>query len=98
MAVLNALAEFGFPIREPHQPHGNPSQPRFGQRLRKNVLVEYKVEQKVIWVIIELREQGFSLRKIAKVLNGMRVASKCDGRWHPEIVRRIIENFESTDS
>lgn len=99
MAVLDALAEFDIPIREPHQHHGNPSQPRFGQQFRKNILIDYKVEQRIIMVINELREQGFSFRKIAKVLNDMRVATKCDGKaWHPEMIRRIIDNIETPDN
>jgi hypothetical protein len=98
MAVLDALAEFDIPIREPHHHHGNPSQPRFGKRFRKKFLVDNKVEQRIILVVQELREQGFSLRKIAKILNDMRVATKCDAKsWHPEMIRRIIDNIDSTD-
>ena len=99
MAVLDALADFGFPIREPHYHHGNPSQPRFGRRFSKDILVDHKVEQKIILVIRELREQGFSFRKIARVLNNMRVATKCNGKaWHPEMIRRIVNNIYSTDT
>jgi hypothetical protein len=98
MAVLDALIRFGIPIREPHHHHGNPSQPRFGKRFRKKFLVDDKVEQRVILVVQELRTQGFSLRKIAKILNDMRVATKCDAKsWHPEMIRRIIDNIDSTD-
>jgi len=61
-------------------------------------LVDDGVEQRVIVVVRELREQGFSLRKIARILNSMRVATKCGAKsWHPEMIRRIIDYIERTD-
>jgi hypothetical protein len=98
MAVLDALTMFDIPIREPHFHHGNPSQPRYGQRFRKNILVNHQIEQKIILIIRELHEQGLSLRKIAGILNGMRVATKCRGKgWHPEMVRRVLGVNDATD-
>jgi hypothetical protein len=72
--------------------HGNPSQPSFGKHFHNNILVDYQTEQKVIAVVRELHEQGFSLRRIAKILNDMRIATKCHGKgWHPEMVRRVLD-------
>lgn len=90
-AVLEALARFEIPIREVHQHHGHPSQPRYGKWYRRNRLVDSKVEKRVIWIIKDLRMKGFSLRKIAQILNEMSVATKCQGKaWHPEMVRRVL--------
>ncbi len=97
MAVLDALAAFDIPIREPHQHHGNPSQPKFGKRFSKNVLVDSKIEQRIILTIEELHQQGFSLRKIAKILNATRVSTKCGGKgWHPEMIRRILDSLKAS--
>lgn len=96
MAVLDALYFFEIPIREPHYNHGHPSQPRYGQRVHNNALVDHLVEQKVIAIIRDLHAQGFSLRKIARILNGMRVATKCHGKgWHPQMVRRVLDATDS---
>jgi len=95
-AVLNALARFGIPVRDPHFNHGNPSQPRFGKRFQKRYLIDDAIEQRVIQVVSELRAQGLSFRKIAKVLTKMRVATKCLAKsWHPEMVRRIVESIDT---
>lgn len=94
--MLEALARFGIPVREPHQPHGHPSQPRYGKRSRKNLLVDFRAEAKIVLIIKDLKAQGFSLRKIAKILNATGVATKCHGKsWHPEMVRRILNATDS---
>jgi hypothetical protein len=99
MAVLNALANFGIQIREPHFHHGHPSQPRFGTKFKKNHLIDFENEQRVIRVAQELRAKGLSLRQIAKFLNEMNVATKCKRRgWHPEMVRRILNFADGTDN
>ncbi len=99
MAVLNALARFGIPIREPHQHHGNPSQPRYGQKFQKRKLVEHKVEQRVIHGVKQLHEKSLSLRQIAMVLNEMEIVTKNRGKkWHQEMVRRILLNINFTDN
>lgn len=96
MAVLDALYDFEIPIREQHYHHGHPSQPRYGQRYHNNFLDKYKVEQRIIVVIKDLHEQGFSLRKIARILNDMKIPTKCHGKgWHPEMVRRVLEGTDA---
>lgn len=98
-AVLEALARFGISIRKPHQHHGNPSQPRYGKRFQKKQLVDYKVEENIASIIKDLNAQGFSLRKIAKMLNDMSVPTKCRGKgWHPEMVRRVLGARDGTDN
>ncbi len=56
---------------------------------------EFKVEQKVITAVKQMREQGLSLRQIAKNLSAMGVPTKCAGKkWHPEMVKRMLEASE----
>lgn len=99
MAVLNGLARFGITVREPHFHHGHPSQPRYGQKFRNHKLIEHKTEQRIINVVKELHEKGFSLRQIAKVLSEMKIVTKGKGkRWHQEMVRRILQSISSTDN
>lgn len=97
MAVLEGLARFGIPIREPHYHHGHPSQPRYGKKLQNNELVDHENEQRVIQVIKELHDKGLSLREIARFLSKMKIATKCRGKaWHPEMVKRILSSLDST--
>lgn len=89
--VTAALAKFDIPIREPHLPHGHLSQPKFGKQIRKGKAVVHLIEQRVIETVRKLKEEGLSLRKIAEVLDQMKVPTKERGkRWHPEMVRRIL--------
>lgn len=94
MAVLDALKRFGIPIREPNHHHGRPSQPQFGKKFRKNVLIKHAAEQRVIDIINALRERGLSLREIAKILGDKQHGQ----RWHPEMVRRILLRGAPADS
>lgn len=99
MAVLDALARFGIAIREPHFHHGHPSQPRFGVKFRKNHLVNYEMEQRVVRMVNELHARGISVRHIARILNQMKIVTKCQGKaWHPEMIRRILEHSHFTDN
>jgi hypothetical protein len=90
-AVRNGLMKHGIEIREKSQHHGNPAQPKFGHRKVKKSLVDHKVEQKTIEAITQMKEEGLSLRAIARCLNQMKVPTKKRGKsWHPEMVRRIL--------
>lgn len=99
MAVLDGLARFGIPVREPHFHHGHPSQQRYGQKYRNHKLIEHKTEQRVISVVKDLHDKGLSLHQIAKILNDMKIVTKERGkRWHQEMVRRILQSISSTDN
>lgn len=69
--------------------------PPFGYRAEKGRLVEVPEEQKVIEEIAELREQGHSLQAIADILNHRGHTTKRGGRWHSEIVRKVIRRLPS---
>ncbi len=90
-AVSKGLRGAGIPIREAHKPHGRPSQPKYGYRLRKSRAVPARAEQRVIDAAHSMRDQNLSLRAIAKVFTEMKIPTKCQGKaWHPEMVKRIL--------
>jgi len=90
-AVRKGLIRAGIPIREPHKPHGHPSRPRYGQKIRKGKEEPHRYEQHIIEAIIDMRAKGLSLREIAKILTQMKIPTKERGKgWHPEMVKRII--------
>lgn len=64
----------------------------YGYKRHGNRLVEYPAEQKVVLMIQKLREEGFSLRKIAGRLNKAGIPSKKGGRWYASSVRYILSN------
>jgi hypothetical protein len=89
--VRNGLARHGIEIREKSQHHGNPAQPKYGQRVIKKSLVEHKTEKRTIDTINQMKAEGLSLRAIARCLNQMKVPTKKRGKsWHPEMVRRSL--------
>lgn len=91
-AIRKGLMQHNIPIREPRNHHGNPSQARYGRQVRKGREVDHQVEQRTIQAIKELHSQKLSLRQIAKILNQMKVPTKCRGKsWHPQMVKRILD-------
>jgi DNA invertase Pin-like site-specific DNA recombinase len=48
-------------------------------------------------IIRELREQGCSLREIAVELERRNVATPRGGRWHPQLVQRIVQRLETRE-
>lgn len=97
--MLEGLTRFGIPIREVHEHHGHPSQPRHGKRFYQDRLVDLRLEKEVILMIRDLRSKGYSLRRIARMLNVMAVPTKWRGKaWHPEMVRRILGARDDTDN
>ena len=91
-AIRAALNKFNIPIREAHQNHGNPSQLRFGQRRVKNSIKTHALEKLAIDSILEMKTQNLSLRQIASILTKMKIKTKNRGKWHPEMIKRIIES------
>jgi Recombinase len=93
-AVRRGLLKVGIPLREPHKPHRNPSQPRYGQRkVRGRPVVKHAGEERVINAILDMRAQGLSLRQIASFLSKIGVPTKRKSNaWHPEMVARILDH------
>jgi hypothetical protein len=90
-AVLNNLRSFEIPVRRANQPHGRPSQPRYGQRVKGGRTEAHLPEKRVIKTVLDLRSVGMSLRQIARYLDKAGVPTKARGKkWHPEMVNRIL--------
>lgn len=93
--VLKALKEHQIEIREPHTPHGNPSQCRYGKKKWGGREVDHSVEQKVVKAVIEMKESNMGLRKIAQILTQTGLPTKGSSKtWHPEMVRRILSKLD----
>ena len=91
--MLAALREFNIPIRDPHKPHGNHFQLRYGVKRIKVRLSNHQSEAQVIETIKKLRTDGLTYRRICEILIDMGVPTKNRFRkWHPEMVRRILES------
>ncbi|MBT4792995.1 MAG: hypothetical protein HON90_15570 [Halobacteriovoraceae bacterium] len=90
-AVRVNLMKHGVKLREPNQHHGRPAQIKYGHKAFKNEVVEHFKEQRVVRAVNEMKEQGMSLRAIARSLQELKIPTKCRGKsWHPEMVKRII--------
>lgn len=90
-AVRTGLISAGIRLREACKPHGRQAQPKYGQRKVNESVDEYKREQKIIKAVAQMRDQGLSLRQIAKNMSAMVVPTKCNGtKWHPEMVKRLL--------
>jgi DNA invertase Pin-like site-specific DNA recombinase len=68
--------------------------PPFGYRAVDGGLVPDEHEQAVVLRIVELRKQGASLREIAATMQREGVAPRRGARWHPAVLRRILERAD----
>jgi len=68
--------------------------PPFGWRAEDGVLVRDDREQVALGRIKELAAAGSSLREVARVLRQEGHRPKRGGRWHPEIIRRLLNSSE----
>lgn len=90
-AVRKGLMDDNIPLRASGKPHGRQSQTKYGQRRINGMAASFMKEQKIIVAVRQMREQGLSLRLIAKNLSSMGIPTKCNGvQWHPEMVKRIL--------
>ena len=55
-------------------------------------------EQRVIKMVKDFREDGLSLRRIAKLLTKFGVPTKNHAKkWHPEMIRRLLQTDTKFD-
>lgn len=65
--------------------------PPLGYRAESGELVEDPDEMVVVERIRELRDEGKSLRQIAEVLTGEGLRPKRAERWHPHMIKRVLD-------
>lgn len=68
-----------------------PKHERFGWKKVNGHLLEHKGEQKIIKLILELREQGLSYPKIAIELNNKKYKTKLKKSWTKSTVQEVIK-------
>ncbi|WP_218110371.1 recombinase family protein [Oligoflexus tunisiensis] len=63
----------------------------FGKKIVGRSVEDHKREQEVLKQVKELRDQGHSYWKIAKILNTLKVRTKTGrGQWHARSVMAIV--------
>jgi hypothetical protein len=68
-----------------------PSSPKYGQKIVKGRIVHDAKEQKLIKLILEKNDQGWSLRQIAVFLEGLGIRTKKGNKkWAANTIRKII--------
>jgi DNA invertase Pin-like site-specific DNA recombinase len=65
--------------------------PPLGYRAEGGELVPDPDEQRTVQLIIQLRNEGASLRNIAVTLTAEGLEPKRGGRWHPMMVKRVVD-------
>ncbi len=63
----------------------------FGEKFIGNKRVPHKGEQKVISKMLELRNQGYSFKRISEHLNDKNIPTKLGGSWYPSTVKDIVK-------
>jgi DNA invertase Pin-like site-specific DNA recombinase len=70
--------------------------PAFGYAAEARALAPIDQEQEAIVRIVELRARGLTLREIATALETEGIRTKRGGRWHPKVVRDILNRTTHT--
>jgi DNA invertase Pin-like site-specific DNA recombinase len=70
--------------------------PAFGYAAEARALAPIDQEQEAIVRIIELRARGLTLREIAMALEAEEIRTKRGGKWHPKVVRDILNRTTRT--
>jgi DNA invertase Pin-like site-specific DNA recombinase len=68
--------------------------PPLGFRAEGGELVPDPDEQKAVQLIVQLRNEGASLRSIAVQLTAEGLEPKRGGAWHPMMVKRVVDRAE----
>jgi Recombinase len=91
--VVEALKGFGIPIRDADKtPWYRRGQVGYGTRVVNGRLTVNQREVDSIKKIAELRDKGFSYRKIAEILNAMGVPTKSRrAQWQAATVMKILK-------
>lgn len=83
-------------VRERGQHHGNPSQLKYGMKRKAKNSAIHQGEQRTVDTVRQMKEEGLSLRAIARCLNQMKIPTKNRGvKWHPQMISRLLSRKES---
>ncbi len=91
-AVRDRLRELDLLADRTARPRMFHGQVPFGWKKEHGSLVPHKGEQKALAEIRSLRATDKSLRGIANLLNSKSIKSKNGQAWHPESVRRALQD------
>lgn len=69
--------------------------PKLGQRTEAGELVADSLEQATIARMVQLRDQGLSLRQIGAALDAQGLRPKRGGQWHPTVIRRTLARLDT---
>lgn len=82
-------------LRAPCYGHGNLAQLKFGYKKKEGIVSINKGEQLIIEIIMNFRDEGLTLRQVSQMLTDLQIPSKNGkNKWHPTMVKRIIDNFQ----
>lgn len=89
--VLKHLEKYGISVRESSENIRPKRHLPFGKKIVGRSVENHKREQEVLKQIKELRDQGHSYWKIAKILNTLKVRTKTGrGQWHARSVMATL--------
>lgn len=93
--VLKRLKECNIPVRSIGTNLKRKRGVAYGQKIEKMQATAHKRELDVIEKMRALRDQGYSYRKIADILNAMKIPTKTrQGKWHGKSVHQILNKQE----
>jgi hypothetical protein len=91
--VMKYLKLYSIPLRPEDQARElNKGQRAYGEQRVKRRDIEHKRELENIEKIKELRRQGFSYHKIARIFNSMGIPTKNKKTWHSTTVMKILNS------
>lgn len=95
--IRAALIEFGIPL-DPKRHNFNLTNVPYGKKFTDDGrLVDCPKEQKIIKLILKLKADGLSNRKVSAELERRKIRTKTGkDTWHPESLRQIIKKIQST--
>ncbi len=90
--ISKYLHRYGIKVKKRGTKELAPPNPAYGERRYGNRVVKNHEEQKVISLILNLHEAGYSFRAIARTLNESGVQTrKRSSRWHHWVVAEIVK-------
>ncbi|PIK13975.1 recombinase family protein [Halobacteriovorax sp. JY17] len=67
----------------------------YGQKVEKREVSQHKREREVIEKMKEFRAKGYSYRKIAEILNVLKVPTKTKkGLWYGKTIYQVLKKVE----